>query len=323
VTPELRLAPMPVKAARPRTNRPTTATRRQTKARPRSAPVARRTRDPEAMRSRVLGAAIKEFSTAGYGGARVERISRGAGTVDRMLYYYFGNKDDLFRAVLEDAYEKLGAAEQQLRLADTEPVAGMRQLVSFTWDYYVQHPEFIRLLNSENLHRGEHVRKSRRVKSLSFPLLSILTDLLARGAREGKFRAGIDPVHIYLTIAALAYFYLSNRYTLSRFLGMDLMSAEQRARWLEHITAVVLGHIAPAASSVTTGPRGAVARSDFAEGAYESSPVAAEDRAEGLASSGAAGEDRGQGEARSPLAGDGRGEGEAPSPLAGEGRGEG
>jgi AcrR family transcriptional regulator len=243
---------MPAKAATARspTHR-TTRTGRPPKSR---ASPPRRTRDPEGMRSRVLAAAIKEFSTAGYGGARVERISRGAGTVDRMLYYYFGSKDELFRAVLEDAYEKLGAAEQQLRLADTEPVAGMRQLVSFTWNYYLEHPEFIRLLNSENLYRGEHVRKSRRVKSLSFPLLSILTDLLARGAREGKFRAGIDPVHIYLTVAALAYFYLSNRHTLSRFLGMNLMSAEQRTRWLEHITTVVLGHIAPASSPVVRGP---------------------------------------------------------------------
>lgn len=247
---------MPSKPATTRsTTRRRTAARRPAPARrpakpgTRRAPPARRTRDPEAMRGRVLAAAIREFATAGYGGARVERISRGAGTVDRMLYYYYGSKDDLFRAVLEDTYEKLGAAEQQLRLSDTEPVEGMRQLVSFTWNYYLQHPEFIRLLNSENLYRGEHVRKSRRVKSLSFPLLSILTDLLARGAREGKFRAGIDPVYIYLTIAALAYFYLSNRYTLSRFLGLDLMSAEQRGRWLEHITAVVLGHIAAPAAA--------------------------------------------------------------------------
>ena len=285
---------MPPQATKSRTsNRRATATRRPTKTPAHRAPATRRARDPEAMRSRVLAAAIKEFSTAGYGGARVERISRGAGTVDRMLYYYFDSKDGLFRAVLEDTYEKLGAAEQQLRLADTEPTAGMRQLVSFTWNYYLEHPEFIRLLNSENLYRGEHVRKSRRVKSLSFPLLSILTDLLARGAREGKFRAGIDPVHIYITVAALAYFYVSNRYTLSRFLGVELMSAEQRARWLEHITTVVLGHIALAPSPVAGGAREEPPSSTHAE-------------------------QRLGGELHlSTSAGD------SPSPLAGEGRGEG
>jgi AcrR family transcriptional regulator len=210
---------------------------------PAAAAAGRRTRDPQGMQRRILQAATREFATKGFGGARVERISAAAGTVDRMLYYYFGSKEGLFRSVLEQAYEALGAAEQRLRLAHAEPVAGMRALIAFTWNYYLRHPEFIRLLNSENLHRGAHVRHSRRVKALSFPLLSILADLLKRGELERKFRPGIDPVQVYLTIAALAYFYLSNRYTLSRFLGLDLLAADQRKRWLEHITALVLGHI--------------------------------------------------------------------------------
>ena len=195
------------------------------------------------MQRRILQAATQEFATKGFGGARIERISEAAGTVDRMLYYYFGSKEGLFRSVLEHAYEALGAAEQRLRLADAEPVAGMRALVAFTWNYYLKHPEFIRLLNSENQYRGEHVKKSRRVKALSFPLLSVLTELLERGAREQRFRPGIDPLEIYITIAALGYFYLSNRYTLTQFLGVDLMARARRERWLEHITSLVLGHI--------------------------------------------------------------------------------
>jgi AcrR family transcriptional regulator len=201
-------------------------------------------RDPAGMQRRILDAARAEFATHGFGGARVERISRRARTVDRMLYYYFGSKDGLFRAVLEDSYEKLGRAEQQLQLSGVDAVEGMRQLIAFTWHYYLAHPEFIRLLNSENLYRGSHVNKSRRVKALSFPLLSVLTDLLERGAQQRRFRPGIDPVEIYITIAALGYFYLSNRYTLTRFLGVDLMAAARRDRWLEHITGVVLDHIA-------------------------------------------------------------------------------
>ncbi len=200
-------------------------------------------RDPAGMQRRILDAARAEFATHGFGGARVERISRGAGTVDRMLYYYFGSKDGLFRAVLEDTYEQLGAAEQKLELSGVDAVEGMRQLIAFTWNYYVTHPEFIRLLNSENQYRGEHVKKSRRVKALSFPLLSVLTELLERGAREQRFRRGIDPLEIYITIAALGYFYLSNRYTLTQFLGVDLMARARRERWLGHITDVVLRHI--------------------------------------------------------------------------------
>ena len=204
---------------------------------------ARPKRDPEAMQRRILQAATAEFASHGYGGARVERISGRAGTVDRMLYYYFGSKEGLFRTVLEGVYERLGEAEQQLHLTETDPVKGMRQLVAFTWKYYLDHPDFIRLLNTENLHGGQHVKKSKRVKALSFPLLSIVTDLLARGAALGKFRPGVDPVQIYVTIAALGYFYLANRYTLSRFLGVDLMTASRRKAWLAHITEVVLTHI--------------------------------------------------------------------------------
>ena len=203
----------------------------------------RRRRDPVGMQRKILEAATEEFANHGYGGARVERISRRARTVDRMLYYYFGSKEKLFRTVLEGGYERLGQAEDQLDLAHTPPLEGMRQLIAFTWNYYYSHPEFIRLLNSENQHRGQHLKKSGRVTQLSSPLLDILRDLLARGAKDGVFRGGVDPVQIYITIAALGYFYLSNRYTLSRFLDRDLMAEEERKVWLEHITNVVLGYI--------------------------------------------------------------------------------
>lgn len=201
-------------------------------------------RDPEGMRRRILDAATREFATHGFGGARVERISRRARTVDRMLYYYFGNKDGLFRAVLEENYVKLGHAEQQLDLRGVDAVEGMRQLIAFTWNYYLAHPEFIRLLNSENLYRGTHLKRSRRLKSLSSPLLAVLDELLKRGNAERRFRREADPVRVYVTIASLAYFYLSNRYTLSRFLGVDLMDPRQRDAWLEHITGLVLDHLA-------------------------------------------------------------------------------
>jgi AcrR family transcriptional regulator len=200
-------------------------------------------RDPAGMQRRILEAATEEFATRGFGGARVERISSRARTVDRMLYYYFGSKEGLFRAVLESSYEKLGRAEQQLDLSGVDAMEGMRQLVAFTWNYYLAHPEFIRLLNSENLYRGVHLKKSRRVKALSFPLLSVLTELLERGAAQRTFRRGIDPMRVYITIAALAYFYLSNRYTLSRFLGVELMAPVRRKQWLEHITGMVLDHV--------------------------------------------------------------------------------
>jgi AcrR family transcriptional regulator len=204
---------------------------------------ARRKRDPEGMQRKILDAATDEFANHGYGGARIERISRRARTVDRMLYYYFGSKEKLFRAVLEGAYERIGRAEAQLDLASTPPVEAMRELIAFTWEYYCAHPEFIRLLNSENQHRGQHLKRSTRLSQLSFPLLSTLRDLLSRGGRAGEFRSDVDPIQIYITIAALGYFYLSNRYTLSRFLDRDLMTEDNRRTWLAHITDVVMDHI--------------------------------------------------------------------------------
>ncbi|HZP86282.1 MAG TPA: TetR/AcrR family transcriptional regulator [Burkholderiales bacterium] len=210
------------------------------------------------MRRRILDAATAEFASHGFGGGRIERISRNAGTVDRMLYYHFGSKEDLFRAVLEDSYARLGVAEQALDLAHLDPTEGMRALIRFTWNYYLQNPEFIRLLNSENLHRGEHLKRARNVTRLSSPLLTILADLLRRGAAQGSFRRGLDAVQVYLTIASLAYFYLSNRYTLSRFLGFDLMAASEQRKWLRHITGIVLNQIAAngAALDMRAGARG-------------------------------------------------------------------
>jgi AcrR family transcriptional regulator len=217
----------------------------KTRARKTQAPRSRKPRrDAEATRERIFAAATREFSAHGFGGARVDRISKRAKTFDRMLYYHFGNKEQLFRVVLEGAYENLWAAEERLDLARADPVEGMRELIAFTWQYYVDHPEFIRLLNSENLQQGKNVRRSTRVGKLSSPFIGIIVDLLARGVKQGVFRPGVDAVKLYITIAALGYFYVSNRYTLTHFLGVDLMSEKEREAWLSHITGVVLASIA-------------------------------------------------------------------------------
>lgn len=205
----------------------------------------RRVRDAGATRQRILQAATSEFARYGFAGARVDRISRRARTFDRMIYYYYGDKVGLFRVVLENTYEDLWRAEEALRLSGVTPEAGMRELIGFTWRYFVEHPEFIRLLNSENLQRGRNVRSSKRVGKLSSPFIDTLRDLLRRGAARGVFRRGVHPVRLYITIAALAYFYAANRYTLSNFLAFDLMAPKNQEAWLRHITDVVLDSIRP------------------------------------------------------------------------------
>jgi len=200
-------------------------------------------RDPERTRARILEAARTEFARRGLGGARVDQITARAGSNKRMIYYYFGNKESLFLAALESAYVHIREAEQSLKLTDLAPAEGMRRLVRFTWEYYLAHPEFITLLNSENLHRAQHLKKSKQIRALHSPLVALLEGLLRRGQRAGVFRRGVDAVQLYISIAALGYFYLSNHHTLSTIFGRDLMQARALRQRLAHMTEVVLGFL--------------------------------------------------------------------------------
>jgi hypothetical protein len=124
-----------------------------------------------------------------------------------------------------------------------EPAAAVRRLTEFTWEYYLAHPEFITLLNSANLHLARHLEKSQRVQEMNSPLVQTLGDILERGRRDGLFRGGIDPVQLYISIAGIAYFYLSNNHTLSAIFGRDLMSHKARAERLSHMCDVILGYV--------------------------------------------------------------------------------
>jgi AcrR family transcriptional regulator len=200
-------------------------------------------RDPARNQGRILKAAVAEFARHGLGGARVDRIAARAGANKRMLYYYFGNKDDLFLAVLEDSYARIRSAERALHLTDVDPREAMRRLVEFTWRYYLQHPEFLTLLNSENLHRARHIRRSRNIVAMHSPFVAMIKQVLDRGARAGEFRRGVDPVQLYISIAGLGYFYLSNRHTLSTIFERDLLAPKSKAERLKHMTGLVLGYL--------------------------------------------------------------------------------
>lgn len=200
-------------------------------------------RDPEATRQAILTAATEEFAAFGLGGARVDRIAQRAGINKRMLYYYFGQKEDLFLAVLERAYEKIRGEEQKLNLTQVEPAEAIRRLIAFTWDYYIANPSFPILLNSENLHRARHLKKSAKVRTLHSPFVATIADVLERGARSRLFRAGVDPIQLYISIAGISYFYLSNNHTLSTIFDRDLMAPKARLERLSHMTDLVLGYL--------------------------------------------------------------------------------
>jgi AcrR family transcriptional regulator len=202
-----------------------------------------RVRDADRSQSTILAAARDEFAEFGLGGARMDRIAERAGLNKRLIYYYFEDKEKLFQAVLEQAYRDIREQETGLHLLDLDPVSAVRRLVEFTWNYYLAHPEFMTLLNSANLHKARHLAESQRARELNSPLVDTLAAVLERGRREGVFRGGVDPVQLYVSIAGLSYFYLSNTHTLSAIFGRDLMTAKARSERLSHMSDVILGYL--------------------------------------------------------------------------------
>ncbi|MEM8786911.1 MAG: TetR/AcrR family transcriptional regulator [Pseudomonadota bacterium] len=185
-----------------------------------------RVRDADATKARILDAAKQEFANLGLGGARVDVIADRARANKRMIYHYFGSKKGLFQTVLEEAYLAIRSAERALQLDKLPPREALIRLVRFTWEYYLENPEFITLVNSENMHRARHIKASERLRTPSRKFTDMTADILRRGAAEGIFRAGIDPVQLNTTIAAIGYYYLTNRFTGAFLYERDFMAAE-------------------------------------------------------------------------------------------------
>jgi len=205
--------------------------------------VEERLRDADRSQNAILLAARDEFAEHGLGGARVDRIAERAGLNKRLIYYYFADKETLFQAVLEQAYRHIREKERELNLLGLKPAMALRRLVEFTWTYYLENPEFLTLLNSANLHRARHLQQSERARQLNSPLIATLGEVLERGRVDGSFRGGVDPLQLYVSIAGLSYFYLSNNYTLSAIFGRDLMTPKAHAERLSHMCDVILGYV--------------------------------------------------------------------------------
>ena len=200
-------------------------------------------RDPERTRAAILQAATCEFTAKALTGARVDDIARLAGVNKRMIYHYFGDKEGLYVAVLEATYAAIRTAEIGLNLTDRDPVERMRELVAFTWNYFIKHPEFLSLLATENLHQARFLKQSERIRDLHSPLIGMISALLTGGEKAKLFRTGVDPVQLYITIASLGFFYMSNRHTLSTIFGRDLGGPDELAARGEHIADVVLAYL--------------------------------------------------------------------------------
>jgi AcrR family transcriptional regulator len=203
----------------------------------------------QATRDSILKAAIKVFAKHGYDGGSVEKISKAARSYDRMIYYYFGSKEGLFIAALEEIYRRFNEAESQLSL-DEHPVEALKDVVRFVVGYYRANPEFVTLLNSENLYRGKHIAKSLRAQEFSLPAIRIFERLLKRGIDDGLMRHDVSGRDLYLMVAAMGYFYQSNRFTLSAFLGENLEAPAAFAHWESFVIDSVLRTVAPVEEAV-------------------------------------------------------------------------
>jgi AcrR family transcriptional regulator len=196
-------------------------------------------RDADATRADILAVATEEFSSKGLSGSRVDEIAERTHTVKRMIYYYFGSKEGLYRAVLERAYDHIRTIESDLDLDSLPPVEALRRVVQVTFDYHNKHPEFVRLVMNENIHKGAHVGHLPNIKERNRTVIASLRKLLDRGTRAGVFRPDIDPVELHMSISALSFYNVSNRYTFSTIFGRDMTSPKAVAARREVVADII------------------------------------------------------------------------------------
>ena len=180
-----------------------------------------RTNDPERTMADIIEVATREFAEKGLAGARIDVIAEAMRTSKRMIYYYFGSKEGLYVRVLEEAYRRIREIEAGLHLEDLPPEDALRKLVAFTVDYQLANPDFIRLVMTENIHRGEYLAQSKLIQKLNVPAIEGLRRVYERGVRDGVFRAGLDPVDLHMSISALSFFNTANRHTFALIFKRD------------------------------------------------------------------------------------------------------
>jgi AcrR family transcriptional regulator len=202
-----------------------------------------RARDADRTRAEILDVATAVFADQGFSGARVDEIAARTRTTKRMLYYYFGSKEGLYLAVLERAYAGIRALEQQVDVEHLAPAEAMRQLAEITFDHHEAHPDFIRLVGIENIHRAEHLARSTALDRLASPALDVLTGILERGRADGVFRADVDALDVHMVISAFCVFRIANRHTWQAIFRRDLLDPARRVRYRRLLGDLVLEYL--------------------------------------------------------------------------------
>jgi AcrR family transcriptional regulator len=202
-----------------------------------------RERDPERTRAEILEVATREFARHGYAGARVDDMAALMRTTKRMIYYYFGSKEQLFIAVLEQAYTAIRRAEQHVDVDGLDPASAIRRVAELTFDHHESHPDFIRLVSIENIHRAEHMAKSPAIAELGSPAIDLLAEILQRGRADGVFRDDVDAVDVHMMISAFCVFRVANRHTFGTLFGRDLTDPALRERYRTMLGDMVIDYL--------------------------------------------------------------------------------
>ena len=204
--------------------------------------------DAEKTRQNILTVARAEFAENGLSGARVDAIAARISTTKRMIYYYFGSKEGLYLAVLEQVYGGIRRLEQSLDLDRLSPVEALRRMIDFTFDYHEQNPDFVRLVSVENIHHGAHLKRSDTLRNLNSTVIESLRTILTRGRAAGVFHTDIDPVDLHMMISAPCYYRVSNRYTFGTLFARDLSAPDVRERHKTMIADAIVGYLAGCAT---------------------------------------------------------------------------
>jgi AcrR family transcriptional regulator len=202
-----------------------------------------RRRDAVRTRADLLAVATTEFADHGFSGARVDEIAARTRTTKRMIYYYFGSKRGLYLAVLEHAYAGIRALEAQLEVDHLDPARAMRALVELTFDHHETHPDFIRLVAIENIHRAEHLRESSALAGLAAPAVDVLGGILERGRAAGLFRTDVDALDVHMVISAFCVFRTANRHTFQAVFDRDLLDPARRAHYRRMVGDLVVEYL--------------------------------------------------------------------------------
>ncbi|QPP05489.1 TetR/AcrR family transcriptional regulator [Streptomyces bathyalis] len=202
-----------------------------------------RVRDAARTRAEIMDAATQEFARAGYGGARVDEIAARTRTTKRMIYYYFGGKEQLFTAVLERAYSVIREAEQQLDVEHLDPVAAIRRLAAVTFDHHEAHPDFIQLVGIENIYEAEHIAGSEELRRLSSPAIDVIRRILDAGRAQGVFTADVDAVDLHAMISSFCFFRVANRHTFRALFERDLLDEDRREHYRTMLADMVIAYL--------------------------------------------------------------------------------